>query len=285
LWSIFIKNPVTKVIKATTECVATGAKKIDSAIEKIYGEVEAEPLSFMHHADNMRGRQLQKVLFPLGIIVILFKFKLKKTDYGKIYILPILSHVVTACIAPPDTAAGKAQQAVDIQTAAAGTLYIIIPPALYGTVLDDLIENMRNAKGANQVLGASRALNAQLDLIMAPVQAKMNTLNPIDAAIVCAYYKFHVKGMGGKHEQVFEGETGTQAGEVDLILPVGPVGCAYGIKIYNLDRTSFVYTEPTDITHLTLGGFVPGSAQQLSVVIVSHGKFVSESQIISVRAK
>src|ERR1035437_5346948 len=253
---------ISEVTKSVAEKVATIAVPV---IKKI---------KIIHRLDNRDGKYLQKTLLERGIIVILYKLKIKRSRYGTYYILPILSHVVTACIAPPDTADGKAQLAVDIQTAAAGTLYITIPPALYGTVLDGLITNMRNAKGANQVLAASRALNKQLDLIMAPIQAKMNTLDPIDAAIVCAYYKFHVKGMGGSHAQVFEGETGTQAGEVDLILPVGPVGCAYGIKIYNLDRTSFVYTEPTDITHLTLGGFVSGSLQQLSVVIVSHGKFV-----------
>jgi len=144
---------------------------------------------------------------------------------------------------------------------------------------------MRNAKGANQVLAASRALNAQLDLIMEPVQAKMNTLDPLDAAIVCAYYKFHVKGMGGKHAQVFEGEMGTLAGEVDLILPVGPLGCSYGIKIYSADRSTFVYSQPFDITHITMGGFVPDSAQQLSQIIVHHGLIISESDIISVHAK
>jgi len=144
---------------------------------------------------------------------------------------------------------------------------------------------MQRAKGANMILAAWRALKAQLDLIMAPVQAKMNTLDPLDAAIVCQYYNFHVKGMGGSHAQVFEGEPGTLAGEIDLILPVGPKGCSYGIKIYNADRTSFLWTQPFDITHLTLGGFVSGSLQQLSVVIVHHGVILSESDIISVRAK
>ena len=144
---------------------------------------------------------------------------------------------------------------------------------------------MRNAKGANQVVGASRALNAQLDLIMEPVQAKMNTLNPIDAAIVCAYYKFHVKGIGGGHAQVFEGEEGTLAGEIDLLFPVGPGECSYTVKIYNLDRTSFVYYLGTDLAHQTIPGFVSGSLQQVSVTIVHHGVVVSESQIISVRAK
>jgi len=68
-------------------------------------------------------------------------------------------------------------------------------------------------------------------------------------------------------------------------LLAGPKGCSYEIKIYNLDRTSFVWTQPTDFAHLTLSGFVSGSLQQVSVTIVSHEVVSTESQIISVRAK
>ena len=165
------------------------------------------------------------------------------------------------------------------------TLYITILPALYGTVLTDLIAAMRAAKGANQVIAAWRNLKAQLDEIMDLVQKYMNTQDSTQAAIVCAYYKFKVKGMGGKSDQVFGGEPGTHAGEIDILFPVGPQGCSYNVKIYNLDRTSFVWNIGTDLAHQTIGGFVSGSLQQISVTIVSHGEVGEESQIIDVRAK
>jgi hypothetical protein len=265
-----------RIIEVSKSTVAKAATTIQPVIKKP---------KFLYRLDNRDGRYLEKTLLARGITVILYKLQKRRSRYGTYFILPVLSHVVTACINPPDSASGKAKLALEIQTAAAGTLYITIPPVLYGTVLDGLIETMQKAKGANQILAAWRALKAQLDLIKAPVQVFMNTLDPIDAAIVCAYYKFHVQGMGGGHAQIFEGEEGTLAGEIDLLFPVGPGECSYTVKIYSADRSTFDYYLGTDLAHQTIPGFVSGSLQQVSVTIVHHGEVVSESDIISVRAK
>ncbi len=192
--------------------------------------------------------------------------------------------IVRASVNAPDDAEGKAALAERIQTAAALTLYLTIPPALYGTVLTDFIKAMRKAKGANQVIKAWNDLNGQLKKIMILVQACMDADLTDSAAIICEYYAFHVIGKGGAHSQVFSGEPGTAAGEIDLLLP-SLKGCSYGIRLYNAARTSFVWTQPTDVAHATIGGLVSGSLQAVSVTHVLHGEAQEESQIIEVRVK
>ena len=192
--------------------------------------------------------------------------------------------IVTATINAPDDAEGRAKCAEHIQTDAAKILYITIPPILYGTVLTDLIKAMRDAVGENEVKKAWNDLNAQLKKILALVQACMDE-NPDSAAIICEYYSFHVKGKGGKTTQVFSGEPGVAAGTIDLILPKGEEGCCYDLKVWNADRTAFVRAQPTDLTHVTIGNFVSGSMQNISVAEICHGVLVRESQIIAVRAK
>jgi len=193
--------------------------------------------------------------------------------------------IVRASVNAPDDAEGKAELAERIQTAAAKTLYLTIPPVLYGIVLTDFIKAMRKAKGANAVIKAWNDLNRQLKKILVLVQACMDDDLTDSAAIICEYHAFHVIGKGGKIAQVFEGEPGTEIGEIDLILPTGPQGCAYAIKLYNSARTSFAYTRATDVAHATIGGLVSGSMQAVSVTIVIHGEALDESQIIDVRVK
>ena len=193
--------------------------------------------------------------------------------------------IVRASVNPPHDAEGKATLGETIQTAAAKTLYVTIDPILYGTVLTGFISAMRKAKGANQVIKAWNDLNGQLNKIKAVVQLCMDEDITDSAAIICEYYAFHVIGKGGRTINVFSGEPGTEVGTIDLILPVGPDGCAYSIKLYNAARTSFAYAQATDVAHATIGGLVPGSNQAVSVTHVIHGVAQDESQIIMVSVK
>ena len=101
---------------------------------------------------------------------------------------------------------------------------------------------------------------------------------------IAASGKFHIRGKGGSVAQVFSGESGTAAGEIDFIFPVLD-GCVYIIKLYNAARTSWVYAEATDISTTTIGGLVSGSMQNVSVTHKIHGVMQTESQIIEVRVK
>jgi hypothetical protein len=193
--------------------------------------------------------------------------------------------VITATVNAPEDSEGRAKLAETIQTAAAKTLYVTINPLLYGTVLTALIAAMRAAKGANEIDKAWGDLNKQLKKIMAVVQTTMDDDVTDSAAIICEYYEFHVKGKGGDHTQVFSGEPGVAAGEIDLVLPKGADGSVYDIKLWSADRTTFTRAQPSDITHATVGGLVSGSLQNVSVAEIRHGKLVRESQIIAVRVK
>ncbi len=207
------------------------------------------------------------------------------SNVKSIILMSTWTPIVTATIDAPDDAEGRATCAEHIQTAAAKTLYITIPPILYGTVLTGLIAAMRAAVGVNQVIKAWGDLNKQLKKIMALVQAAMDEDTTGSAAIICEYYSFHVKGKGGRTGQVFSGHPGVAAGEIDLEFPIGPQGCCYDIKLYNADRTAFVRAQPNDLGHATIGGLVSGSTQNVSVTIISHGVAEAESQIINVPVK
>ena len=213
-------------------------------------------------------------------------FSQDENGNGKMIILmSTWNPMVIATIDAPSDAEGRATCAEHIQTAAAKTLYITIPPILYGTVLTALIAAMRAAKGINQVIKAWGDLNRQLKKIMALVQAAMDEDVTDSAAIICEYYSFHVHGKGGRTGQVFSGHPGVAAGTIDLEFPIGPDGCCYDIKLYNADRTAFVRAQPNDLGHATIGGLVSGSTQNVSVTIIIHGVAGAESQIINVPVK
>src|ERR1035438_7202637 len=155
-------------------------------------------------------------------------FSQDENGNGKmILLMSTWNPMVIATIDAPDDAEGRAVCAEHIQTAAAKTLYITIPPVLYGTVLTGLITAMRAAKGINQVIKAWGDLNKQLKKIMALVQAAMDDDVTDSAAIICEYYSFHVRGKGGRTGQVFSGHPGVAAGTIDLEFPIGPDGCCY----------------------------------------------------------
>ena len=213
-------------------------------------------------------------------------FSQDENGNGKMIILmSTWNPMVIATIDAPDDAEGRAVCAEHIQTAAAKTLYITIPPVLYGTVLTALIVAMRAAVGINQVIKAWGDLNKQLKKIMALVQAAMDDDITDSAAIICEYYSFHVKGKGGAHKQVFSGHPGVAAQTIDLEFPIGPQGCCYDIKLYNADRKAFTRAQPTDNGHATIGDLVSGSKQNVSVTIIIHGVAGDESQIIEVPVK
>lgn len=191
--------------------------------------------------------------------------------------------VITATISAPDAVEGKAKLAESIRDKGASTEYVTIPP-LQLSALTPLIANLRAAVGVAQVDYAWDQLNAPLKLLMRIIQDAMDANKP-QSLIICVHYGYHAKGRGGKSAQIFGGESGAIVGSIDLTFPVGPQGCCYGVKFWSADRTTFSWTQPTDIGHGHYDGLVSGAMQNVSVVEVYHGVFVRESQIIQVRAK
>ena len=211
----------------------------------------------------------------------------KKRDQARVNIVamsvPNPNAVVTACINAPDDAEGKAELGESIQTKGASTTYVTITPSLL-TDLTPLIKAVRDAKTEAEAVLAWYNLNKGLKKIMSPVQDYMDLHHDL-SVVVCEHYGFHVRGKGGNHEQVFSGESGVSTGEIDLILPKGPDGSAYDLKLWNADRTAFTRAQPTDVTHVTVAGLVSGAMQNVSVAEIRHGVKVRESDIIAVRVK
>jgi hypothetical protein len=191
--------------------------------------------------------------------------------------------VITATISAPDAVEGKAKLAESIRDKGASTEYVTIPP-LQLSALTPLIANLRAAVGEAQVDYAWDQLNTPLKLLMRIIQDAMDANKP-QSLIICVHYGYHAKGRGGKSAQVFGGESGAIVGSIDLTFPVGPPGCCYGVKFWSADRTTFSWSQPTDIGHGHFDGLVSGAMQNVSVVEVAHGVFIRESQIIQVRAK
>ncbi len=274
-----VKNIIIAIVSGMFQ---EGAEKLFSVTEKIKVKVE----------NNFAGRSyVDKLIRDGDAENFIFEFVFSRgggnrNGGGKyVTLMSTFYPVIKAAINAPEDAEGRAKCAEHIQTAAAKTLYITIPPLLYGSVLTDFIKAMRDAVGANQVDKAWHDLNGQLKKILVLVQAAMDEDVTDSAAIICEYYSFHVIGKGGKSIQVFSGEEGVAAGEIVLVLPKGADGCCYDIKLWNADRTTFTRAQPSDITHATIGGLVSGSTQNVSVAEILHGKLVRESQIIAVKVK
>lgn len=285
LWSIFIKNPVTKTVKAITEGSASAAKKVNAAQVIVSNGKLILFKKFQYHVDNFAGRQLQKHLLEKGIVVLLYKMVAGKRKRAKYFMM--MSHmnpVITATMDAPEDAEGRAKLGEKIQLKGLGTLYITISPILLAA-LTPLIKAVRDAVGPEQAETAWDNLNAALKEIMGLVQTFMNHNRDV-AEICCVYYGFKVRGKGGASKQEWGGESGITTGTIDLKFEVGPEGCCYDILLW--DRLHTVppnRAQPTDENHATVPGLVSGALQAVSVNTILHGVVIHESTIIDVRVK
>jgi hypothetical protein len=109
--------------------------------------------------------------------------------------------------------------------------------------------------------------------------------NILESENICALYGFHVAGKGGKHEQIFEGFTGSVTGTVDMVDVVGPTGCAYVWYSWNAERTVRTYLKTSTYAHCTIIGQGSNVPLNVSCDTVEGEEVTAESQIITVVPK
>jgi hypothetical protein len=271
LWSIFIKNSVTKVAKATSEFVVSVAK---IPVPRI-----------ISHEDNFKGKQLQKNLLMRGIIVILYKLQRRRSRYGTYFIMPVVNPnaVVTACINADPTKKSRVDIANGILLKGLDTTWVSIPPGLI-TPLAGMIAAVNNAPTDKIMNAAWFILNPQLKKIMAVVQEGMDA-DRVHSEIICEFYGFHVKGKASRDSQHFEGFTGTVTGTADMLAPVGPNGCAYAWIKWDVTRTIPTIIKVSTYAHCTLTGQASLVPLNISVNAIIGEDVVEESGIIEVVPK
>ncbi len=198
--------------------------------------------------------------------------------------LPDGDQAIVGCLNFDNNFGRRVAKANDIKIKCTGNTWVTIDGTRI-TALGILITTYSRSHGAARKT-AWNALHDFLDLILRDFQDysdhhKINGVEAIQSG------GFHVKGVGGSVDQIFEGFPGMMAGQIELFGPAASTNknTAHGWKLYSADRLKWVWLKPTGDAHTLLEGFEPGSNQNLSHTEIIGEEEQEESQIIVVRAK